>query len=239
VNTKRIVITAAAGAVSFAGFFAISWLTRPAPVEATAAEGQSGSATQAAKTGESQPPVLTATVGAAGDTSATRSMTEQQLKDLVFEVREKMREYDQKLKSLEKEKERLQIAQQSLKKDIETLSNLRTDISTATASAKTERDMLIKTRVEVEQTEKANLTAIAAAYDKMDAVRASDILKSMAVGQKQSGLAAKNASAEDAIKILHFMQDRTKAKVLAELAATEPALAATLCQRLKQVTEKR
>jgi len=239
VNSKRIIITAAAGVVSFAGFFAISWLTRPAPVEATAADGQPATGTPSNKTGESQTTVLTPATGSAAEAANARTMTEQQLKDLVFEVREKMREYDQKLKSLEKEKERLQIAQQGLKKDIETLTNLRTDISSAAATVKTERDMLLKTRVEVEQTEKANLTAIAAAYDKMDAARASEILRSMAVGQKQSGTAARNASAEDAIKILHFMQDRTKAKVLAEMAATEPGLAATLCQRLKQVTEKR
>ncbi len=238
-NTKRIIITAAAGAVSFVGFFAVSWLTSPAPVDATAAEGQSATATASGKTGESRPPVLTSTLGSAAEAAGARTMTEQQLKDLVFEVREKMREYDQKLKSLEKERERLQIAQQSLKKDIETLNNLRTDISSAAATVKTERDMLLKTRVEIEQTEKANLTAIAAAYDKMDATRAGEILRSMAVGQKQSTPAARNASAEDAIKILHFMQDRTKAKVLAEMAATEPALAATLSQRLKQVTEKR
>jgi len=239
VNTKRIVITAAAGVVSFVGFFAVSWLTSPAPVEATAAEGQPAAGAPSSKTGQSQPPVLTSTVGSAAEVAGARTMTEQQLKDLVFEVREKMQEYDRKLKSLEKEKDRLQMAQQSLRKDIETLNNLRTDISSAAATVKTERDMLLKTRVEVEQTEKANLTAIAAAYDKMDATRASEILRSMAVGQKQSTPAARNASAEDAIKILHFMQDRTKAKVLAEMAATEPTLAATLCQRLKQVTEKR
>jgi flagellar motility protein MotE (MotC chaperone) len=239
VNTKRIVITAAAGVVSFVGFFAVSWLTSPAPVEATAAEGQRATGAPSSKTGQSQPPVLTSTVGSAAEVAGARTMTEQQLKDLVFEVREKMQEYDRKLKSLEKEKERLQIAQQSMRKDIETLNNLRTDISSAAATVKTERDMLLKTRVEVEQTEKANLTAIAAAYDKMDATRASEILRSMAVGQKQSTPAARNAGAEDAIKILHFMQDRTKAKVLAEMAATEPTLAATLCQRLKQVTEKR
>ena len=238
-NTKRIVITAAAGVVSFVGFFAVSWLTSPAPEEATAAEGQPAAGAPSSKTGQSQPPVLTSTVGSAAEVAGARTMTEQQLKDLVFEVREKMQEYDRKLKSLEKEKDRLQMAQQSLRKDIETLNNLRTDISSAAATVKTERDMLLKTRVEVEQTEKANLTAIAAAYDKMDATRASEILRSMAVGQKQSTPAARNASAEDAIKILHFMQDRTKAKVLAEMAATEPTLAATLCQRLKQVTEKR
>jgi flagellar motility protein MotE (MotC chaperone) len=236
---KRIIITAAAGTISFAGFFVVSWLTRSAPSPAAATEGQPGAAAQPGKAGEPQPPVLTATVGAAGDSTGTRAMTEQQLKDMVFEVREKIQEYDQKLKSLDKEKERLQIARQSLKKDIETLTSLRVDIAATAASVKTERDTLLKTRVEVEQTEKTNLTAIAAAYDKMDAARASDILKSMAVGQKQNGTVAKNASTDDAIKILHFMQDRTKAKVLAEMAADEPALAATLCQRLKQVTEKK
>ncbi len=236
-NMKVIVITAAAGVVSFGGAFAISWLTRPAPMEAAAAEEQADAA-QSHKAGEPQLQVLTPTAGSPGDNTGTRAMTEQQLKELVVELREKMQEYDQKLKSVEKDRERLQIAQQGLKKDIETLNNLRVDITTTAAGVKAERDMLVKTRVEVEQTEKANLTAIAAAYDKMDATRASEILRSMAVGQSQSG-AAKKVSADDAIKILHFMQDRTKAKVLAEMAATEPALAATLCQRLKQVTETR
>jgi len=235
---KAIVITAAAGVVSFGGAFAVGWFTRPAPIETAAAEAQPDSAAQAHKTGEPQVHVLTPTAGSPGDNAGARAMTEQQLKELVYELREKMQEYDQKLKSLEKDRERLQIAHQGLNKDIETLNHLRVDIATTAAGVKTERDMLLKTRVEVEQTEKANLTAIAAAYDKMDATRASEILKSMAVGQSQSG-AAKRVSADDAIKILHFMQDRTKAKVLAELAATEPALAATLCQRLKQVTETR
>jgi len=239
VNVKVIVIAAAAGVVSFAGAFAISRLTRPAPVEAPAAESQPGAATQPQKAGGPPSQVLTLAAGSAGDNTGTRAMTEQQLKELVSELREKIQEYDQKLKSLEKDKERLQIAQQGLKKDIETLNNLRVDISTTAAGVKAERDMLLKTRVEVEQTEKANLTAIAAAYDKMEATRASEILRSMAVGQGQNSAAAKNASADDAIKILHFMQDRTKAKVLAEMAATEPALAATICQRLKQVTETR
>jgi predicted DNA-binding protein YlxM (UPF0122 family) len=239
VNKKRIIITAAAGVVSFAGFFAVSRLTKPAPVEATASEGQQAGAAQPQKTGEPQTPVLTATAASTGEAAGARTLSEQQLKDLVYEVRDKIKDYDQKLKSLEKEKERLQIAQQGLKKDIETLNSLRMDISTAAAGVKTERDMLLKTRVEVEQTEKSNLTAIAAAYDKMDATRASEILRSMAVGQSLSGTAAKNASTDDAIKILHFMQDRTKAKVLAEMAATEPSLAATLCQKLKQVTEKK
>ena len=236
VNVKMMIVTAAAGAASFAGAFTISWLTRPAPVEPPTADNASGAVTQSLKPGETPLQVLAPTLSSA-DNTGTRAMTEQQLKELVAELRQKMQDYDEKLKSIEKDKERLQIAQQGLKKDIETLNNLRVDIATTAATVKTERDMLLKTRVEVEQTEKANLTAIAAAYDKMDATRASEILRSMAVGQTGRGATARTASEDDAIKILHFMQDRTKAKVLAEMAATEPTLAATLCQKLKQVTE--
>ena len=46
-----------------------------------------------------------------------------------------------------------------------------------------------------------------------------------------------DGSADDAVKILHYMTDRTKAKVLAELSTAEPKLAAYFCQKLKQITE--
>jgi hypothetical protein len=39
------------------------------------------------------------------------------------------------------------------------------------------------------------------------------------------------------VKILHYMTERTKAKVLAELVTSEPQLASLLCQRLKQISE--
>jgi flagellar motility protein MotE (MotC chaperone) len=70
----------------------------------------------------------------------------------------------------------------------------------------------------------------------MDAARASEILSNMAATQSKSGAANRSTNIDDAVKILFFMQDRTKAKVLAELASTEPALAALLSQKLKQVT---
>jgi len=44
-------------------------------------------------------------------------------------------------------------------------------------------------------------------------------------------------SFDDAVKILHYMTERTKAKLLAEMASSEPALAAVLSQRLKQIVE--
>ena len=45
------------------------------------------------------------------------------------------------------------------------------------------------------------------------------------------------SSFDDAVKILYYMSERTKAKLLAEVATSEPALAAALCKRLKQIVE--
>jgi chromosome segregation ATPase len=240
VNKKLIIMAAGAGLISFASMFFAGWLTRPKAALGSAGPAPAGAAGQTNSPTPAPPGMLVPTAAtAAEDGTGTRAMTEQQLKELIFQVREKIQEYDRKLLDLEKQKERMQTAQQTLKKDIDTLNNLRVDLAASVAGLKNERDALLKTRTEVEQVEKTNLMAIAAAYDKMDAARAGEILKSMAQGQTSNGTTVKNANADDAVKILHFMQERTKAKVLGELAGTEPALAATLSQRLKQVVEKK
>ena len=235
-SKRLLLITAAVGVVGFLGAFATGWLTRPAAVMGSPPPGQADEAGQLQTPGSAPRQMLTASPTSADDGANTRAMTEEQLKELIYEVREKIGEYNTKLNGLDKEKERLLIAQQTLKKDIEILNNLRVDLAAAVANLKSERDTLLKTRVEVELAEKRNLVAIASAYDKMDAARASEILTNMAVGQSQNG-SNRSANMDDAVKILHFMQERTKAKVLAELVTTEPSLAALLCQKLKQVTE--
>ncbi len=243
-NKKVIIIAAVVGLASFAGAFATGWFTRPPATAGAAEPNQTASASTGAvaPTGprsQITPPTLSPAMAASTDqAAAARSMTEEQLKELIVEVREKIQDYDRKLKEVETEKQRLQIAQQTLKKDIETLNNLRVDLAASVADVKSEREMLLKTRVEVATTEKANLTAIAAAYDKMDPTGASQILTNMATGATKNGnTVAAAANLDDAVKILFFMQDRTKAKVLAEMANEEPALAALLSQKLKQVQE--
>ncbi len=238
-SKKVIIIAAVVGLASFAGAFATGWFTRPAAASGAPNPAQAGVAGPAAPSSPAPPATLSLTPASPADqATAARTLSEEQLKELIYEVREKIQKYDQKLSELEKEKERLQIAQQTLKKDIETLNNLRVDLAASVADVKNERDMLLKTRVEVAAAEKANLMAIAAAYDKMDPAGASQILTNMATGSSRSpGAVPSAANMDDAVKILFFMQDRTKAKVLAEMVAQEPALAALLCQKLKQVQE--
>jgi DNA repair ATPase RecN len=231
---------AAAGLVSFGGALVIGWLT---------GSGRSIEPNQATVTGqESKLKPAQASIGIpsitrTGETSTKTATMERQLQDFIIEVREKMREYNSKLQSLQTREQRLQMTQDVLKKDINDLNNLRTEVSSMIARLKEERDKLLKTRLEISQAEKGNLTTVAAAYDKMDASSASKILTSMCTGgvtQKQDGQVRLWATGfDDAVKILHYMSERTKAKLLAELVNTEPKLAASLCERLKQINEVR
>jgi flagellar motility protein MotE (MotC chaperone) len=134
------------------------------------------------------------------------------------------------------------MTQDVLKEDIESLNSLRIELASAIANLKSERDKLLKSRLEIDQAEKTNLVSIAATYDKMDVSGASKILANMcgtgSLSETQSVEAGHAGSSfDDAVKILHYMTERTKAKLLAELATSEPALAAALCQRLKQIVE--
>ena len=71
----------------------------------------------------------------------------------------------------------------------------------------------------------------------MDPAGASKIISSMCAKQLESGK-AEGGSIDDAVKILFYMNERSKGKLLAEIVSTEPKLAAVLCQRLKKVVEQ-
>ncbi len=237
-SKKLIIITASAGLVSFAGAFALGWFTVPSP------SGYPGETIQPEIVSDSAVPeiprpvaAMTGVVGAASN-SERKTMTEKQLRNLVFEVREKVNEYDDKLQNLALREQRLQRAQDTLKEDIQNLNNLRIELATIVADIKGERDKLLKTRLEVTETEKSNLVLIAATYDKMDASSASKILVSLCTSQTQPGkIDSQSRGFDEAVKILYYMTERTTAKLLAELTTAEPKLAAFLTQRLKQIVE--
>ena len=154
-NKKLITMTAAVSVVSFVGAFATGWFTKPAAVKGSADPNV------AANTGPSQTSTTTSlstlmpTPESDDQSASTRAMSEQQLKELIFEVRDKIQEYDRRLETLQKEEERLQLARHTLKNDIETLNHLRVDLAATVASAKNERDLLLRSRVEIEKIEKA------------------------------------------------------------------------------------
>ena len=231
-NKKLIIMTAVAGLVSFAGAFAFAWFTKPAPAAGHEGSPESTVAGPGAEPALGQPEA--AVGGALTTDKMKRAMTEKQLKSLIYDIQEKMREYNDKLQGLNVREQRLQTSHNSIKNDIEELNNLRVELASTVASLKSERDKLLKSRVEIAQAEKANLMSTAATYDKMDAASAGKILVSLSKMQTGSG----DSNLDDPARILHYMTERTKAKLLAELVTSEPKLAAALCQRLKRIVEK-
>lgn len=235
---KLIIIITTVGLTSFAGAFAFAWLTKPAP---TAPPNEPNQSTLAGKESElklQEPEVSTLSIASVSDGTMKTTVMEKQLKNLVYEVQEKMKEYNDKLQSLQTWEHRLQLAQETLKKDIENLNNLRIELASIVASLKNERDKLAKSRIEIAQAENANLVKIATAYDRMDSTSASKILANMCSSQAQStGSVSADSNMNDAVKILHYMSERTKANLLASLVDSQPELAAALCRKLKQITE--
>ena len=240
--SKKIIIAAAVvvGLVGSVGMFMFARLTQPAaePSEVTAPLNQTPQMNQltfADQQAELEIPQSQATAPVTGTVGIAQSemkknMTEQQLKNLIYEVREKIQEYNTKLSDLQKREQRLQTVQNTLKEDIDKLNNLQTELASLVAALKSQQDKLLKTRVEIAGIEKNNLMSIAATYDKMEPEAAGKILAGMSQAQDDS--------ADDAVKILHYMGERTKAELLAVLADSEPKLAAYFCKKLKQIIEK-
>ncbi|MHC4571532.1 MAG: hypothetical protein ACYS0C_05600, partial [Planctomycetota bacterium] len=173
-SKKRIIMIAAVGLVSFAGTFVVAWLTKPAPQSKIDESNQATLSTKETKL--MLPPPEGDVISGVGDSEMKKAMTEKKLKSLIYEVREKMREYDIKLQGLEVQEQRLQISHSMIKKDLEELNNLRIELASVVTNLKNERDKLLKSRVEIAKSEKANLLSIAAAYDKMDSASAGKIL---------------------------------------------------------------
>ncbi len=242
-SKKMIIIIAAGGLVSFGATFALAWRTNPSPKS----QSVPGEISQPVRVGQAedgnemklaQIDYAAQAVANTGNSTMENNMTDKQLKNLAFELQQRIQEYNNKLRSLQQRESRLQITQDALRKDIENLNNLRLELATMVVSEKEQRDRLLKSRIEIAEAERSNLAKIAATYDKMEAVSAGRILAGMCKSPSEgieSGGGQSNIN--DAVKILHYMNERAKAKLLTELVTSEPELAAVLCRKLKQITE--
>ncbi len=225
-NKKKIILFALIGLIGFGAMFVLGWFTtRPSDTTQTADTVKADESTSDSidEYVELQPP----TVDPDGETK--KSMTLKQLRTLVYEVREKIKLYDQKLERLKIHEERLKSSETMLNEDMEKLENMRIELASTLDRLTSEHAKLEQSKVEIAHTERRNLMAVAATYDKMDSASASKILANMS----QSS----DVSASDAVKILYYMGDRQKAKVLAEMSNAEPALAAYFCQKMKKIVE--
>ena len=231
-NKKLIMIMTGAGLVGFAGMFALAWFTKPQPPIQTLQTAQATPVDQENGTEINNPQGAAAIRELLDGAASTSTITDKQLQTLIYEVRERIKEYNLKLRNLDVREKRLQTAQDALEKDIEEMRELRLELASTVASLKNEQATLSSSKLEIEKNETENLVSIAATYDKMDAESAAKILMNMVQSQNSS------SGSDDAVKILYYMTERTKAKVLASMADVEPAVSAYICQKLKRMITK-
>jgi flagellar motility protein MotE (MotC chaperone) len=227
-NKKHIIIAAAAGAFVFSLTFGFSWHSAKQKVAAMELKMKAEAEKKAQEEAELPFDVVKSKTSEANPENI---LLEKKFDSLVYDVREKIQEYEIKLKDLQTREQRLQVAQSSLKEDITKMEQLRMELAETVGKIKQEQEKLNASRLKIKQTERENLKTIAATYDKMDSASASVILTNMTKSDKKDSL-----NLDEAVKILYYMGERSKAKVLAEMGNAEPKLAAVLCHRLKEVT---
>jgi len=213
----HIILLVAAGLASFAASFAVSRLLKKnTPAAAAAAQAPSQTSAES-----------TAPAAQTDDDLEDGSLSEKQLKHLIADIREKMKEYQNRTKDFDLQAQRIETTKQTLQEDIERLSLLQNKLDITLVALTERRSALDKTVVEIKELEKNNLQRIAAFYDKMDPAQAGKILVSMASGSQLP----------DAVKILYYVSERTAGKLLGEISNTRPELASAICLHLKRIKE--
>jgi flagellar motility protein MotE (MotC chaperone) len=223
---KKILIMAGAGLISFGGTFGVTKMLKgPAPAAATETPETETPTEGAALPKEDKVPELKITENPGEEMS--RGMTEKQMQGLIFDVREKQKEYKSKDKQLAEQEERIRVAREGLQEDITRLSQLQAQLTLVYEKIRKQEASLQARQLDISETERANMQKLAQTYDKMDATQASKVLISMATNQQLP----------DAVKILYYMSERTSAKVLGEIASTKPDVASVMSLELKRVRD--
>lgn len=162
-----------------------------------------------------------------GDDNMSQSMSEKQLQSLIYDIRQKMEEYQFREKLLNNREERIRMAGEELQKDIERLNELRVQLTTTLASLKQQEENLQKSLIEIDEIEKRNMQRIAERYDKMDSEQASKIMVNM----------VENKQIDDVAMILNYMSERTSAKVLGTIGMSNADIATALNEKLARIKE--
>jgi septal ring factor EnvC (AmiA/AmiB activator) len=227
----RIIILASAGLVSFVSVFTVSWfIKRSQPVfpETTQKQVQEGTSSEMFDiSGPDSNTEISLLEDDATSYRLSKSMTEKQLKSLIYDIREKMKEYRYSEKELDRRKQRMQVIQDTLHEDIDRLDTLRVQLTSILSNLQQQEHSLKQTILQIKETEQVNMKSLAARYDKMSTDLASNIMINL----------ASNNQLNDAVKIMYYMSERTSGKLLGEIGNSKPNLAALISLQLKRIQE--
>lgn len=223
----QIIMLIVAGGVSFAAVFGTSWYLKKKKAQELAqlAQQQPDPAASVKRVPSAANPE--GVVFAVDAEIAQMGMSERQLQNLIFDIREKIKNFHTRQKQLEEEAERIEISRQTLQTDIDRLNSLRNKLDVAMNEMKQKEQELQDSIVEIDQLEKTNFQRLAGTYEKMEVAQAGKIMVTMAAGSQL----------QDSVKIIYYMTDRSAAKLLGEIAMAKPELAMIISSQLKRIKE--
>jgi len=225
----HIILLLSAGLLSFGSAFGVSfWLkkSRAVSVDQSTAQNQNAAGQPSGNRAESS---VLESLMARSQAADDLGMSETQLKNLIFDIRQKMQEYNDKQKTLEQEKQQIEITRQTLQEEIEQLNQLQEKLNLTLIALKDKEKAIQNSVVEIETIERTNFQRIAGTYDKMDPAQAGKILATMVT----------NNQMPDAVKILYYMNERSAGKLLGEVGTNAPEVAAALSLQLKRIREEK
>lgn len=132
---------------------------------------------------------------------------EQQLDDLIREVRAKMKELQRRERRLTEREKRLQVVSDQLRSQIKTLNDLKVELAATIGPLRAERQKMLRFRALITTQEQANLEAAAKMWEKMEPANAARLIVEM----------WKTNQAPAATKIFRLLSEKSKAAVMDEL----------------------
>ncbi len=151
------------------------------------------------------------------------SLTEHELEKLIHQVRNKLNELESRQSHLDQQQQRIEIAQADLKHQAEEIENLRLSLVAPLKELREARLELERTRILVTKEERARIQNMALMFEAMDPMMGAQTLTTM----------MQNGQADDAARIVFFMQERRAAKLVGEIA--DKSMAARLLERVKRI----
>ena len=232
-NKKQVIIMAGIGLISFALSFTVGLFTNTPDPEASA-ESTGKDKTKIESLTNSDTEEFAVNVNnvpgpdsAYGQANLKKSLTEKQLKSLIFDIRSRISAFQSKEKELSEKEIRVEMANEELRKNIDELEELRLKLTSTLSAIKQKQKVLDNTLVKINQVEKKNILKAAAIYDKMKPQQASEIFINLSQSD-QLGFA---------VKLAYYMTERTSANLIAEISKTDSQLAATISDKLRYIEE--
>jgi len=231
------VVLPLAGLISFGGAFAVALLTGSTPASdpneaqnqelRTAQQGDLGLGPAAAQMSVFEQ-----------EKQKQRAMSESKLNELIQDVEAQIAKYNRRLAGLDARERQLAEVQSKLKEDITRLDTMRVDTAAAVANLKIQRDELLKTRINIDDEEQANLKLQADMLASLEEKNASTMLVNMCGGKTAGVNDTEDMRINNAAKILYLITAKKRGPILDALIKADDKLAALLYLKIKQITLK-